>query len=86
MRAFAAAEIEARDGGLVRHRAGQPEHVHDGVVLARVRPYSKTSAAGAESRVVDRDERSQTLRRLVADEQLLVAVRLHVFEDFHESP
>ena len=80
------AKVESGDGGLVGHRAGQSEHVHDGVVLACVRPHPEASAAGTQGGVVNRDERPQALRRLMADEQLLVAVRLHVFEDFHELP
>ena len=70
---LAAAEIEAGDGGLVRHAARETERVDDGFVVGRVVPEARAAERGAERGVVDRDDAAVSGAFVGADDELFVA-------------
>src|SRR5258706_1014215 len=74
--ALAAAEVQARDRGLVGHAARQPQAVDQRVAIIRVMPEPRAAERGAERRVVDGDDAAIPRRGLVHERYLLVLVLL----------
>jgi hypothetical protein len=69
---LAAAVVEAREGVLVGHPAGELKGVVDGVGLARVRVEPRAAETGTEGGRVDRDDRPQAGGLVVTEDDLLV--------------
>ena len=70
---LAAAEVEPGERGLVGHPAGQVEHVVEGVLLGGVGVEAGAAEGRAEGGGVDRDDRLEAGRLVVAEDDLLVA-------------
>ena len=70
---LAAAEVEAGQRRLVGHPAGEVEHVVEGVLLGGVGVEAGAAEGRAEGGGVDRDDRPEPGRLVVAEDDLLVA-------------
>src|SRR5690606_4933144 len=70
---LAAAQIQAGQGVLVRHRTAEVEHVGEGGLLALVRVEPRAAEGGAEGGRVDGDDGPEPARRVLAEDNLFVA-------------
>src|ERR1035437_6939997 len=70
--AFTAAEVQARQCVLVRHRPGEVERVSQGVVLGGVRIEAGPAERGAEGRGVDGNDRPEAGLGVLAEDNLLM--------------
>jgi hypothetical protein len=75
---LAAAEVEPRERVLVRHAAGQLEHVVQGSLFVDVRVEPGATERGAESGRVDPDDRLQAGLLVLTEDDLLVSDRFLV--------
>src|SRR5579885_337517 len=78
---LAAAQVQAGDGVLVGHAAGQAQHVVDRLGFALVRPHAQTAQRRAEHGVVNGDDGLQARLLVVAEDDFLVARGGDGFED-----
>src|SRR5690606_3456555 len=69
---FASTEVQPRQGGLVRHAAGQVQHVGESLLLRRVGVEAGASQGRAERGGVDGDDGSQAACLVLAEDDLLV--------------
>src|SRR5690606_2705241 len=70
---LATTEVEPGQRTLVRHGAGQLQHVVDGLLLRRVGVETRTAQGGAQGGGVDADDRAQSGPLVLAEHDLLVA-------------
>ena len=83
---LAAAEIEARSRALVRHCAGQPQHVVHRILFRRMGPDAHAAKGRSKGGVVDADERSEAGTLVNCHQQLLVVAGLHGVDHVHHVP
>ena len=83
---LAAPQGQPGHGGLVGHRPGEPQHVRDGGLLRRVRPYPHAAARRPQRSVVHGDECLQPGRRVAARDEQLVSVFSHVGQCVQSGP
>ncbi len=69
-----AAEVKARQRGLVGHALRQVQHVTDGLGLVRVGVVTGAAKAGPQRCGIDRDDRSQPAGAVLAEHHLLVVL------------
>ena len=71
---LAAAQVQARDGGLVGHAAAQAQHVVQGFHVGSVVPHAGAAQRGPKHRVMDADNGFEARLVVVAKHDLLVLV------------
>ncbi len=82
--AFAAAHRQLRDRRLVGHAARQPQHVLKRLGLGPVRPHAAAADGRTARGVVDGDDCLEAADRVVAEDDLLVAVEVLRIENGHD--
>ena len=80
---LAAAVVEAGQGGLVGHAAGQPQRVDERVALAVVVDEAAAAQRGAQTGVVDRDDGLKSAGLVALEVDLAIAVLGQQIEDSH---
>ena len=75
---FAAAKGQFADRRLVGHAAREAQHVGHRVLFAGIRIHAAATERRAERGIVDRDQRPQAARRILCEQQRLMAVVIGV--------
>jgi hypothetical protein len=83
---LAPTEVEPGGRRLVRHAPGEAEDVLQRVLLGGVGVEAGAAEGRAQPGGVDGDDRPEPARPVVAEHDLLVAVRFEALEDLHSRP